>query len=189
MRAFINIRGTNGSGKSTLARSFFPNGLELHLINDPSRKLLVVGQMNLKGDVLVGRYPEDPKKIGGLDTIRAFDIQREAIRRSFELGTGNVFAEGILCSTVFGSWATFADEMASVGRRVLWAYLDTPVEECLRRIQVRNGGQPIKEDLVRDKVRAIEATKKRALAHPSISVAILGPTGEEKALIEKWLAS
>ncbi len=55
---------------------------------------------------------------------------------------------------------------------MVWAYLDTPIEVCLARIQARNGGKPIKEDLVRDKIKSIEATRYKAKAVDERTVVI-----------------
>lgn len=165
----INIRGTNGSGKTTLARSFQEGGSIVHLTS--YQKQLKHGFKNKEVTGVVNTIPVIGRVIcvgsyaqaqGGLDTIPSFDLQMEAVRMA--LGKAeHVICEGILASTVAGSWLKFFRELADRGTHTLVGYLDTPVEVCLERIrgrQERAGKvRDIKEELVRDKVKAIEATR------------------------------
>jgi hypothetical protein len=45
-----------------------------------------------------------------------------------------------------------------------WAYLDTPINLCLDRVQRRNGGKPVKTEQIVAKHRAIDRTKQKAEA-------------------------
>lgn len=177
MKTLVNLRGTNGSGKSTLARRFFgEHDGEVELVNEtfPREKkqeggtvvtehvpVRVVGRINPDNRTcIVGSYTTGA---GGLDKVKFFAAQFLAIERALALPDVQiVVAEGVLSSTVFGSWAEHAKKLISEGHRVIWAFMTTPIDTCLARIQSRNGGKPIKEDQVRDKWVQIDKVRQRA---------------------------
>lgn len=171
----INIRGTNGSGKTTLARALIgadPQPVDLIRYNaptkrDPQRRLAVEGYGRPGGFLAIGSYKQG---CGGMDTIPSFDLQHQAIRKAYDWDgmagerPRHVVCEGVLASTVFGSWGNFFSGFNK--DEVLIAYLDTPLEVCLERIRERQiaakgEAREIKTDLVANKVKAIEATRKR----------------------------
>jgi thymidylate kinase len=174
----INIRGTNGSGKTTLARSLIgADAKPVDLVwyddptkKDPTRRSSVEGWGKPGGFLAVGSYRVG---CGGMDTIPSFDLQQKAVLRAatdfpFKLmPPKHVICEGVLASTVAGSWLQFLQSMENVDglkRPVcLVAYLDTPLELCLERIRGRQEKagkvREIKVDLVKDKIKAINATR------------------------------
>lgn len=159
----LNIRGTNGSGKTTLARSFITeNSAYVDLVSYKTEKgkdKTVIGYVHSENSVcVVGSYRT---ACGGMDSIPSFDLSMKSIDAALTL-TRDVVAEGILCSTVYGSWALFAQS-----RDFRFAYMQTPIEICLERIRerIRARGKEVKfsEKLVRDKFKAISATRDKAL--------------------------
>jgi hypothetical protein len=191
-----NIRGTNGSGKSTLARSFIrgdvtasPNRpgvpgspLMLDLTSypsptkkDPARRRIVEGYGNPgeQLDVLVvGSYRT---ACGGLDAVPDFETTFKALDGAITIMRGQgkapeqaIIAEGVLASTVWGSWGAYAAELpARLDAQVAFCYLDTPLEVCLERIKGRQRAagkeREIKTKLVSDKILAIQATRRKAI--------------------------
>lgn len=177
MGTFWNIRGTNGSGKTTLVRAFLPdNGggaqydwgsYDKPTKRDPERRLTIPGYVHhyLFGAVaIVGSYATPT---GGFDGLPSFDVQRKGVGEALAQGYRHVLGEGVLASTVYGSWAEFDRALEADGHCMAWVYLHTPVELCLQRIAERQRAagreRLINEALVRDKVRAIQATRQRAL--------------------------
>lgn len=176
----INIRGTNGSGKTTLARQLIgPDAQPVDLVQypsptkrEPERQRFVEGW----GDtsfLAIGSYKQG---CGGMDTIPSFELQQQAVMTAARWEkngrpiTGpspeHIVCEGVLASTVAGSWLEFFRHFPVGGHMVLIAYLDTPLELCLERITARQvaakgEAREIKVDQVRDKVRAITATRAR----------------------------
>lgn len=148
----LNIRGCNGSGKSTLARG---------LLSDRAAHWNVGGVTCTYDPPLLLVGPYLGKNTPGCDCLKTFDDTRAAIRAALKIGVENIVFEGVVISTVYSSWAAFDDEL---GRRVTWAFLDTPLDVCLARIQARNGGKPINEQLVADKVKAIATVRRKVLA-------------------------
>lgn len=65
----------------------------------------------------------------------------------------HILMEGVIPSTVFSTYAELFHKIQEKypKRKVIVVNLLPPVEECLKRIQQRNGGKPIKTDLVENK--------------------------------------
>lgn len=187
----LQIRGTNGSGKSTLARAFVaPDASPVDLATyevprkSGSRQRWVEGTVSILDGVSVAVIGSYKTACGGMDGIPTFELARRAIYRGAELAA-HVLCEGVLASTVFGSWAAFGRKMDEAGYPFALAYLQTPVDVCLERIAARNGGKEIDERLVRDKVRAVAATREKAMA-AGLQVYDL-PLGDEEAALRAIL--
>ena len=197
----INIRGTNGSGKTTLARSFQSPDARVEEVlrrsvlsptkKDPNRMVdavvtAVVSHVSgVVGEVAsIGSYVTAQ---GGLDTVGSFELQQEAVLAAAKRWP-HVVCEGVLASTVYGSWATTFSDLARDGYDVMVAYLDTPVETCLARIRERQERagkvREIKEDQVRDKVRAINATRDKFQRMRDVTVVDLPHRNAWEALIK-----
>lgn len=166
----LNIRGTNGSGKTTLARRFIhQDATVVDLVDyklESGKPRTVTGYLSPAesfGPVcVVGSYRT---QCGGMDTIPSFDLSQKAILRATSMAA-DIICEGILASTVFGSWGKFAKEMNEFGRPFAFAYLTTPLDICLQRIYERRKEvakrTTFNEQLVRDKFKAIAATRDKA---------------------------
>lgn len=177
----INIRGTNGSGKTTLARQLIgPDAQPVNLVQyasptkrEPERQRFVEGWGKPDDFLAVGSYKQG---CGGMDTIPSFELQQQAVNnathspysgvRSGPPNASHVICEGVLASTVFGSWGDFFLSLKARGDDIIIAYLDTPLELCLERITARQiaakgEAREIKVDQVRDKIKAIAATRAR----------------------------
>ena len=191
----INIRGTNGSGKTHLARQLIgADAQPVDLVwydaptkKAPDRKLSVEGWGQPDEFFAVGSYKQG---CGGMDTIPSFDLQQQAVLRAarWEGLAGHaprdIVCEGVLASTVAGSWLEFFTKLQSTWKgvdpahyRVLVAYLDTPLELCLERITARQiaakgEAREIKTDLVANKIRAIEATREKFKAAGIMTVTL-----------------
>lgn len=164
--AIVNLRGTNGSGKSTVARALlgYSPGI-VHLT--PSTP----GYIGEDGVVVVGTYPEG--KTGGMDRVREQVEARKAVWEAAKFSRERngsdvpprVLFEGLLISTIYKPWLELSEALeAEYGEagRIVWAFMDTPIDTCLARIQERNGGKPVKEDQVRNKVHTLERVKAKA---------------------------
>ena len=182
----INIRGTNGSGKTTAARSLFEEGgVDKPLVSYATKTgaiRWVTGVYVKKRDlIVVGSYAT---KCGGCDGIKTQDLICEAVRAAAGLVRYVVF-EGVLVSTLFSRYANLSEELGTARRPFLWAYLDTPLDVCLKRIQERNGGKAINEKLVADKIRSISSTRAKAIANGEGVLDV--PYEKASAFIQKQL--
>lgn len=128
----VNVRGTNGSGKSTVVQEFMALG----------QRVPVYG-------ILGTRYPEAyrcifPKGLvvyalgpyhiptGGCDNFGTDEALLTVLGRY--VPRGNVLFEGCRISDHWGKVGEFFDSHAA---DVTFAFLSTPLEECIRRVAAR----------------------------------------------------
>lgn len=76
---------------------------------------------------------------GGCDGISTQDEICDRVRRFAALG--HVALEGLLMSHLFSRYAALAHELAPT--RFIWAFLDTPLELCLARVQARRDARGV----------------------------------------------
>jgi predicted ABC-type ATPase len=164
MVKYINIRGCNGSGKTTLLRELVKAEPDpkTWTINVPDHKPVPVTWCAEERVMILGDYtPAATGTTAGLDRIKTQDAMKYAIKASSTCCGGSVMAvlfEGVIVSTIYGPWHEWSQQNGGM----IWCYLDTPVDLCLKRIQERNGGKPIKDDLVMDKFHSIARTQEKA---------------------------
>lgn len=157
----INLRGPNGSGKSTVAHDIIKKYAAeqiplVEYINKGGGEKTVLGYYIKALDLtIVGSYNT---ACGGCDGIPTQELICAAVEVAAKKSR-NVFFEGVIVSTIYGRYKELSEKQHG---DFIWAFLDTPLETCLARIQARNGGKQINEDLVSAKVRAIAATERKA---------------------------
>jgi predicted ABC-type ATPase len=155
-RVLVNIRGCNGAGKSTIPMSMMndPDMFVEELRYGDGKKVASFTVFPNYGWIALGTYFN---KTGGLDTIKG----NERIKTVLYAAIGmypeyDIIMEGIICSTVFSSNSELFHEIEEeAGLQVLILTLVPPFEECLKRIQLRNGGKPINELLVKNKYGSV----------------------------------
>lgn len=128
----VNLRGNNGSGKSTVARLLMKKGrpcpASSMLLSD---KITVIDIPGCKQQwAVIGKYTT---QCGGCDALSGTDEIIALVQKVVALGH-NVFLEGVLMSDYYGKLGEYS---AQFNERWVFAYMDTPVEECLRRVQAR----------------------------------------------------
>lgn len=167
----INVRGCNGSGKTTLLRCLGREpGAVLRVLSYCDKDQIHTHYAGVticpSGTILVGDYlPRLPggnlPATAGLDRVSTQAGAKELIEKCAALpGAQMVLFEGVVVATIYGPWK----DWAAAHGGMTWAFLDTPLEVCLKRIQERNGGKPVKEDQVADKHRTISRVREKALA-------------------------
>ena len=133
----VNIRGTSGSGKTTAARALFSLAGRVALYDAPRGASPLAGrrpsayQLGLQPAYLVGSYETE---CGGCDTIKTQELVCERVATYAALG--HVVFEGLLVSTLYERYARLARSVAPT-HPFVWAFLDTPLDECLRHVAER----------------------------------------------------
>ena len=152
MRMLVNIRGCNGAGKSTIPMSMMsdPDMFVQELLYSDGKRMAAFTVFPSYGWIALGTYFN---KTGGLDGIRNMECTIAALYAAVGMYPEyDIIMEGILCSTVFSSYAELYHQIEQkASMQVLIISILPPLEVCLERIQQRNGGKPIKEDLVAGK--------------------------------------
>lgn len=156
----VNIRGCNGAGKSTVPMSMMELDPDYEIIKlgvgktgKPCNPALTVFH-KLKW-VALGTYLS---KTGGMDTYSTQQDTRDALAYALEnYPEYDIVMEGVIASTIKSTYAELFKSLEAQGHQVLIMAFVPPLEVCLERIQQRNGGKPIKEDLVAGKWRSVNS--------------------------------
>lgn len=128
----VNVRGTSGSGKTELVRRVMSAYTTLEHIGPVKKPDGYVLTMSGRPDLyVVGSYQN---VCGGCDGIKTQDEICDRVRRWAP--QGNVLLEGLLMSHLFSRYADLARELRPINRMV-FAFLDTPLELCLDRVRRR----------------------------------------------------
>lgn len=140
-----NVRGTNGSGKTTIGRSIIEKAKAIpYAFRKNGKKVEAYdGTLVEKRIAVLGSYEA---VCGGMDTVSDINeaadmILKYANDKRFDI----VFYEGLFISHMIG---TVGAAVKPLGERLTLAYLDTPLEECIRRVNERRHarGQGTLED-------------------------------------------
>lgn len=135
----IDIRGTSGSGKTTVARAVLGAGSAVPIRGDSDGGFFGTGKPECY-EVII---PNVPKRVyvlgsyeqtcGGCDSIGTQDEICDLVRKYSQ--QGHVVMEGLLMSHLFGRYLALDRELDPL--TYVWAFLDTPLELCLERVQAR----------------------------------------------------
>ena len=132
----VNIRGTHGSGKSTAIRALMEKATFRPIYD------VLFGPRHPEGYVgalpgvsvpifVIGPYTTD---CGGCDRIPRNATVMALIRKYAE--RGHVLFEGSLISSAYGAVGKLMERW---GKDLAFVFLDTPLEECLQRVEARRG--------------------------------------------------
>ena len=153
----VNIRGCNGSGKSTIPILMLetdPYSFEVTWRIDRKERTIATVFPSYQY-LALGHYHS---KCGGMDSIKTTDEIKLAVKTFWNLNY-NILMEGVLASTVRQTYIDLfkgLNESNDLKREIIMYNLLPPLQVCLERIQLRNGGKPIKEQLVADKWGTVE---------------------------------
>ena len=166
----VNVRGCNGAGKSTIPFSLWENDPDTFEVYwKYTSKPHVIATVSPKyGWLALGRYQT---KTGGMDSLSSTQEIKDAAEVFWTTGY-HLLMEGVVASTVRGTYVDLFNDLNQryQPRKVVIYNLLPPLETCLQRIQQRNGGKEIKDDLVGKKWKIVErnAQKFKELGFNSI---------------------
>lgn len=130
----VKLHGCSGSGKTAVARAIISHADEVNVVERKSQpgkhEAYVCFLPNFDRPLaILGSYQN---VCGGMDTVSS---QEEAIELiNFYAQECHVFHEGLLQSTYYGK---MGQHSTSFGDRYIYAFLDTPIELCLKRVEER----------------------------------------------------
>ena len=157
----FNLRGPSGSGKSTVVWQLLERcGPAKPITSQRLNPGKVVGYELPNGPFIAGRYKDGSGGIditfGGLGRMdRCEQLVLLLAKR------GHVLFEGVMISSMYKRWA----EMARA-HPFVWLFLDTPLELCIERTQIRREGRskPLNTDNIVDKYNRNQRYLQRAQA-------------------------
>lgn len=154
----LNIRGTNGSGKSTIPIQMLKRDEYTYLLTwKYNRKIksfaTVFPSFNC---VAMGTYFN---KTGGLDTYKNNTMTRIALELLWNLPF-HIIMEGIIASTLRKTYvdlfSDFSQRKGLVRRTVAVVSIMPSIETCVNRVNLRNKGKSVKEELIAKKWKIVE---------------------------------
>lgn len=127
----INIRGTHGSGKSYIIKwlleKYKAKPESLTAKGQPANYIMTIPKCGVV--YVVGRYTT---ACGGCDGIQPYSEIWPRVEKFADLG--HVLFEGALVSSSYGNIGRASEVY---GNDFVFAFLDTPLEICLKRIKQR----------------------------------------------------
>jgi hypothetical protein len=179
MSVIVNIRSTNGGGKTTTVTRYMKTIRVAEELKVSGRTWAYRLQ---NGVFVLGRYTT---VCGGCDTINTFAEVKAGV---LELASqGPVLFEGLLWSTCFRPSAELAQSLPK--HHFIFALLDTPADECLRRVLARRkqagNEKPFDPTKLQQKHVTIEQTQRR-LEAAGFDTRIL-PHAHPLTAITEWL--
>jgi len=130
----INLRGTSGSGKTYAVKEFlYKNAPYYHIMGAGSKKPVAhLVFMDMMPVYAIGSYEN---VCGGCDTVPTQDMICGLVRHFSQFG--HVLFEGLLMSHLWARYKALCEELTGCGEKYVWLFLDTPIEICLDRVDLR----------------------------------------------------
>ena len=140
----INVRGTNGSGKTTIMRTLIASdsdSTEIHVRGLRKAAFTYVPSYNI---LILGSYKN---VCGGCDNFVKAQIVR--LLKIAWATKADILYEGVMLHTTVPYHLYMRELSETIAYRLFgYAYLELPIEECLKRVYIRNGGKQINEKYV-----------------------------------------
>lgn len=133
----VSIRGTHGSGKSTIVRKILDK--YPHNPVNPDKKGRPEGyEVSLPNGALLFVAGPYHTACGGCDAVQPYSDILQRVSHALQRGCDHVLLEGALVSSSYGTVGEFMNGYAP---DAVFAFLDTPLETCLERIQQRRAAK------------------------------------------------
>jgi len=159
--AVVQLRGTSGSGKTTAMRALFDAvDAEPYRFDERGRKVRVYrGTLEIEAHAgmrrvttyILGDYSPE-RSAGGCDTIPTVQETIDLVERYGSKENSIVVFEGLLLAHSWGALGEYVHPRW--GERYVNAFLDTPVEKCIKRVTKRRAARG--QDTEGDRAAKIE---------------------------------
>ena len=190
MNCIIKLHGTSGSGKTTVARELMKSAdMVRTILNPASRKpeAYEVRWLYKHPLFILGPYTAT---CGGLDSLSDVNDHIRLLQHYAEIG--HVFYEGLLGSEYYGRIGKVSE---AYGNAHIFAFLDTPIDLCLARVQARRlargNTKPLNPANTVGRVAKIERLRYRLeneFKRPTRTITHLSPTAEILNIYREYYA-
>ncbi len=158
----LNVRGGSGAGKSYIGQELLRKygGTPVMGFTKKGRERLVA-QLLPGGLALLGQYRVD-KTMGGIEGIyKTQDERQEAI-----LEAAGQYEHVYYESLFWSSAVARGIEISAIvhPQAHVTGFLTTPPEVCIERVYLRNGGKPIKENVIHETWKRIQTVRRGYIA-------------------------
>lgn len=184
----VQIRGCNGSGKSSIPMALLERGDSLYITTDKDDRKPTATYLPEQSLLILGLYLSGTN-CGGCDSI---DGPQEVYKvlRSLWNATPDIIFEGVIIGD--NKIQTYnhlleINEQASFKRDIQFCFMDTSLEECLRRISIRNEGKTFKPELVDKKFKAQQRYRAFLMQAPGVKSFDLSTQGTKADVLSRFL--
>lgn len=129
-------------------------------------------------------------KTGGLDLIRDKETVKTCLFAALDAFPDySILMEGILASTTFSSYANLFEEVKTryADTQVIILSLMPPVEVAISRVYQRNGGNPVKEDLIQAKWGMVYRSHKKFKAAGFVTIRVDSSRVPKERMLKAFL--
>lgn len=164
MKSFsYQVRGTNGSGKTTVVRRLIQAATATSIQISPKFKPEIYRGILLGRETFfLGSYETT---CGGCDTIDNVARVAELLKQCMSIPHSITIYEGLMISHMLGTVGKAQEEMGL--ENCILAYIDTPLEECIRRVVARRveagNDKPFDPRNVVKDFNSVQLNRKRAI--------------------------
>lgn len=143
--AIVQLRGTSGSGKTTAMRYLFDKieAKPIEMNDRMTKNVAYKGYITLVGGDKVAVYVlgdyHPARSAGGCDTIPTVQQTIDLVEKYGSRKNSIVVLEGLLLAHSWGALGEYVHPRW--GERYVNAFLDTPVETCIKRVTQRRAGK------------------------------------------------
>lgn len=138
MTVVVKLGGVNGSGKTSVARALMEHvggAKKGALIMPDGRSLPYYSAPYSNAEVYVlGKYET---ACGGMDTISDKHDRIAMVETVAKKKNAIVFFEGLITGKTYGAFGEMSEDHHRKGKPWLYAFMDTPFDECVRRVLQR----------------------------------------------------
>ncbi len=181
----INLKGCNGSGKSTVPIRLIDEDKQWVFLTTRKDDKKPVGTILPQMQVVVlGTYLT---KCGGCDSLSDTQKVQELLKDLWPKNYHILF-EGVIVGDIKSTFYELMKSFRDIWpRQIEFCFMGTRLNECLRRIQRRNGGKPINEELVKQKyLNSINQITYYA-EQGDVGVQVLDTTGNISQIIVRFM--
>jgi hypothetical protein len=182
----INLKGCNGSGKSTVPiRLIDMDKQRVYVTTSKDDKKPVATYLPQSRLIIFGMYLS---KCGGCDAL-AGPWKVQELLKDFWTKDVHILFEGVIVGDIKSTFYDLMKAFCAIRpRECHFCFMGTKFKECLRRIQVRNGGRDINEDMVKAKYQNSLKQLIYYADQGDVGVQVLNTNGNISQIVERFLS-
>lgn len=186
-RLCINLKGCNGSGKSTVPMELLASAkTSLYIAAEKGDKKPCGVYVPELRTVIIGLYSPEVN-CGGCDALGDTQIVKRLLIKLWKRDVHIIF-EGVIVGDIRSTFHELMLKFNEVHKRqTSFCFMGTKLKTCFRRIQSRNGGKPINEELVRQKYRNSCVQLKWYLEQGTVDCKVLNTTGSKREVFDRFM--
>lgn len=186
-RYAINLKGANGSGKSSVIFEMLkadPHWVYVQWKPNVSRPIAIYSPRFQT--VILGVYLSN---CGGCDAIGNTVKVKNYIRLFWNKDVHLIY-EGVIVGDIKTTFYELMKHLRSTHyRKVSFCFMGTSLKTCLARVQIRNGGKPVKEDVITDKYKNSMRYLKWYLSQGDVDCEVLNTKGTTREVFQRFLVN